>query len=68
MSGRVYDYIATGGTASQCEVVNRAIDTMMTTLGKEKRYYGQKWKESELHIETVGGSLRDCCRPVGARC
>lgn len=30
---------------------------MMTTLGKEKRYYEQKWKEWERHIETVTGSL-----------
>jgi hypothetical protein len=56
-SGRVYDYIATGGFAARCEVINRAIDTMMTTLGKEKRYYEQKWKEWERHIEMVAGSL-----------
>ena len=30
---------------------------MMTTLGKEKRYYEQKRKEWERHIETVTGSL-----------
>jgi hypothetical protein len=30
---------------------------MMTTLGKEKRYYEQKWKEWERHIEMVAGSL-----------
>jgi hypothetical protein len=56
-SGKVYDYIATGGFASRCEVVNRAIDMMTTTLGKEKRYYEQKWKEWERHIETVTGSI-----------
>jgi len=26
---------------------------MMTTLGKEKRYYEKKWKEWERHVETV---------------
>ena len=56
-SGKVYDYIATGGFASRCEAINQAIDTMMKTLGKEKRYYEQKWKEWERHIETVGGGL-----------
>ena len=56
-SGKVYDYIATGGFASRCEAINQAIDTMMQTLGKEKRYYEQKWKEWERHIDTVGGSL-----------
>ncbi|HEY3733840.1 MAG TPA: DUF2130 domain-containing protein [Streptosporangiaceae bacterium] len=56
-SGKVYDYIATGGFASRCEVINRAIDTMMTTLGKERRYYEQRWKEWERHIEAVAGSL-----------
>jgi hypothetical protein len=56
-SGRVYDYIATGGFASRCDMITRAIEAMMTTLGKEKRYYEQRWKEWEHHIETVVGSL-----------
>jgi hypothetical protein len=56
-SGRVYDYIATGGFASRCDMITRAIEAMMTTLGKEKRYYEQRWKEWERHIETVVGSL-----------
>jgi hypothetical protein len=56
-SGKVYDYIATGGFASRCDAISRVVDTMMATLGKEKRYYEQKWKEWERHIETVTGSL-----------
>jgi len=56
-SGKVYDYIATGGFASRCEAINQAVETMMRILGREKRYYEQKWKEWERHIETVGGSL-----------
>jgi hypothetical protein len=57
ISGKVYDYIATGGFASRCEAINRAIETMTSTLGKERRYYEQRWKEWERHIETVAGSL-----------
>jgi hypothetical protein len=30
---------------------------MVTTLGKEKRYCEQRWKEWEPYIETVTGSL-----------
>lgn len=56
-SGRVYDYIATGSFASRCEAINRAIETMLSTLGKERRYYEQRWKEWERHIEAVAGSL-----------
>jgi len=56
-AGKVYDYIATGGFASRFEVINRAVETMMATLGKEKRYYEQRWKEWERHIETVTASL-----------
>jgi hypothetical protein len=56
-SGKVYDYIATGGFASRCDAISRVVDTMMATLGKEKRYYEQKWKEWVRHIETVTGSL-----------
>ena len=56
-SGKVYDYIATGGFASRCDAISRVVDTMMATLSKEKRYYEQKWKERERHIETVTGSL-----------
>lgn len=29
----------------------------MSTLGKEKRYYEQRWKDWERHIEAVAGSL-----------
>jgi hypothetical protein len=56
-SGKVYDYIATGGFASRCGAINQVIDAMTSTLGKEKRYYEQKWKEWERHIEAVTGSL-----------
>lgn len=56
-SGKVYDYIATGGFAARCEAISRAIDTMLSTLGKERRYYEQRWKDWERHIETVAGSL-----------
>ena len=56
-SGKLYDYIATGGFASRCEAINQAIEMMMATLSKEKRYYEQKWKEWERHIETAGGNL-----------
>ncbi len=38
-SGKVYDSIATGGFASRCDAISRVVDTMMATLGKEKRHY-----------------------------
>jgi hypothetical protein len=44
-SGKVYGYIATGGFASRCEAISHAIETMLSTLGKEKRYYEQRWKD-----------------------
>jgi hypothetical protein len=56
-SGRVYDYIATGGFASRCEAISRVVETMTATLGKERRYYEQKWKEWERLIENVAGSI-----------
>ena len=56
-SGKVYDYIATGGFASRCEAISQAIDSMLSTLGKERRYYEQRWKDWERHIETDAGSL-----------
>jgi len=60
-SGKVYDYIATGGFASRCEAINQTVETMMRILGREKRYYGQKWKEwsatSRPSAEASSGSL-----------
>jgi hypothetical protein len=56
-SGRVYDYIATGGFASRCEAISRVVETMTTTLGRERRYYEQKWKEWERLIENVAGGV-----------
>jgi hypothetical protein len=56
-SGKVYDYIATGGFASRCEAISHAIETMLSTLGKERRYYEQRWKDWERDIEIVAGSL-----------
>lgn len=56
-AGKVYDYVATGGFASRCEAINRAIDAMMTTLRNEKRYYQQRWKDWERHMESVVGGL-----------
>jgi hypothetical protein len=46
-----------GGFASRCDVIMRAIEAMMTTLGKERRYYEQRWTEWERHIEAVAASL-----------
>lgn len=56
-SGKVYDYIATGGFAARCEAIMQTIDTMLSTLGKEQRYYEQRWKDWERHIDVMTGSL-----------
>jgi hypothetical protein len=56
-SGKVYDYIATGGFAARCEAIMQTIDTMLSTLGKERRYYEQRWKDWERHIDVMTGSL-----------
>ena len=56
-AGRVYNYIATGGFASRCQAISRAIETMVTTLGKERRYYELRWREWERDIEAVATSL-----------
>lgn len=56
-AGRVYDYIATGGFASRCQTISRTIEAMVTTLGKEKRYYELRWREWERDIEVIAASL-----------
>jgi hypothetical protein len=56
-SGKVSDYIATGGFASRCEAILHAIERMLSTLGKEKRYYEQRWKDWERDINAVSGSV-----------
>lgn len=30
---------------------------MLATLGKERRYYEQRWRDWERHIEAVAGGL-----------
>jgi hypothetical protein len=49
--------LATGGFASRCEAISRVVEAMTTTLGRERRYYEQKWKEWERLIENVAGSV-----------
>lgn len=45
------------GFASRCEAINHSIEMMLATLGKERRYYEQRWRDWERHTEAVGGGL-----------